>query len=136
ILIEDMYNLLIDKEWKIVERLGLFSKSINIKDKDDRLYMDFNYLQSLKWQKKEDLLNEELKKYKIDELRPIYKLSIYALMSDKNNFYKNIKNAIIVDEIAREDFFIWPLFREFRKDKDYKEKIKNLFNKVEREKQN
>ena len=55
--------------------------------------MDFNYFQSLKWQKKEDLLNEELKKYKVDELRPIYKLSIYALMSDKNNFYKNIKNA-------------------------------------------
>lgn len=136
ILIEDMYDLLIDKEWKIVERLGIFSRSINIKDKDDRLYMDFNYLQSLKWQKKEDLLNEELKKYKVDELRPIYKLAIYALMSDKNNFYKNIKNAIIVDEITREGFFLWPLFREFRKDKDYKEKIENLFNEVEREKQN
>lgn len=136
ILIEDMYNLLIDKKWKIVERLGIFSRAINIKDKDDRLYMNFNYLQSLKWQKKEDLLNEELKKYKINELRPIFKLAIYVLMNDKNNFYKNIKNAIIVDKITREDFFIWPLFREFRKDKDYKEKIENLFNEVKREKQN
>lgn len=136
ILLNDTFNLLIDKKWKIVERLGIFSRAINIKDKDYRLYMDFNYLQSLKWQKKEGLLNEELKKYKIDKLGPIFKLAKYVLMNDKNNFYKNIKNAIIVDKITREDFFIWPLFREFRKDKDYKEKIENLFNEVKKEKQN
>jgi len=118
-----MYEALLGEKWGIAERLGLFSKECDVYNEASRLYLDINYCQSLKWQNKDTKLRQELEKFDVSVLSPKYLLAIAALKSDKDGFYKNIDKAIEVDEMVEEDFMEWPLFRELRKDDEYKQKI-------------
>jgi hypothetical protein len=74
-------------------------------------------------------LKDELNKFNLSTLSPKYALAFYTLKSDTENFYKNIEKSIKIDNMTKEDFMEWPLFREFRKDEDYKEKIDKIFSK-------
>ncbi len=127
ILISSLYDALSKEEWAVAERLGLFSKECDVYNEESRLYLNINYLQSLKWQNKKEELEKELNKFDASGLSPKYKLAIYALKSDSKNFYKNIKKAIISDDLKKDDFMEWPLYREFRKDPDYEKKIEEAF---------
>ena len=122
-----MYDALSQKKWTVAERLGLFSKECKVSSERNRLYLNINYCQSLKWQNKKDDLGKNLEKFDTSTLSPKYILALCALKSDKHNFYKNIEGAIIVDEMKEEDFMEWPLFRELRKKPDYEERIKSAF---------
>jgi len=126
-LIRNMYDALCQEKWIVAERLGLFAKECKVFCERNRLYFDINYCQSLKWQNKKDKLEKELVKFDITTLSPIYILALYALKSDRHNFYKSIEGAIIVDKIKEVDFMEWPLFRELRKKPDYEERIKSAF---------
>ncbi len=126
---KDIYDLLLEENWKSAERLGLFGKKCKISNKEIRLILDVNYAQSLKWQDKEKKLKDELNKFNLSTLSPKYALAFYTLKSDTENFYKNIEKSIKIDNMTKEDFMEWPLFREFRKDEDYKEKIDKIFSK-------
>ncbi|GAI51847.1 unnamed protein product, partial [marine sediment metagenome] len=116
--------------WTCAERLGLFSKGCDVIDQACRLVLDVNYCQSLKWQGREDELQEELKKFDISALSPKFALAVCALRSDRDRFYDSIKNAVIVDKMSEENFTEWPLFRERRQDSDYEERIKAVFNSI------
>ena len=70
---------------------------------------------------------KELEKFDVSTLRPIYLLAYHALKSDIGNFYKHVKDAIILDSIDLNTFWDWPLFREFRDNPDYIKTIKSLF---------
>jgi hypothetical protein len=126
-LISCMYDALSQEKWTVVERLGLFSKECEVSNERSRLYLNINYCQSLKWQNKKEDLEKELLKFDTSTLSPKYILALCALKSDRNNFYKNIEGAIVVDEMKEDDFMEWPLFREFRKELDYEERIKLAF---------
>jgi len=122
-----IYNELSKERWKIAERLGLFSKICKVCKQQDRLYLDINYCQSLKWQGKKEELERELKKFDLSSLRPIYILAIHALKSDRENFYGSIENAVKVDDMIETQLMEWPLFRELKKDKEYEARIKSVF---------
>ena len=122
-----MYDALSQEKWTVAERLGLFSKECEVFNESHRFYLDINYCQSLKWQNKKDNLEKELVKFDTSTLSPKYRLALYALKSDKNNFYKSIEGAIIVDKMEEDDFMKWPLFRELRKEPKYEERIKSVF---------
>jgi len=126
-LIEIIYDTLREEEWKVAERLGLFSKECKVYDERNRLYLDVNYCQSLKWQNKTEQLEKELEKFDVSSLGPKYILALAALKSDREQFYRNIKKAIAIDEIKKENLMEWPLFREFRKDPEYEKRIKKAF---------
>ena len=126
-LIRNMYDALCQEKWIVAERLGFFSKECKAFCESNRLYFDINYCLSLKWQNKKDKLEKELLKFDRTTLSPIYILALYALKSDRHNFYKSIEGAIIVDKIKENDFMEWPLFRELRKKPDYEERIKSAF---------
>jgi len=126
-LTHNMYDTLCQEKWIVAERLGLFAKECKAFCESNRLYFDINYCQSLKWQNKKDKLEKELVKFDRTTLSPIYILALYALKSDRHNFYKSIEGAIIVDKIEEDDFMEWPLFRELRKKPDYEERIKSAF---------
>lgn len=127
ILIEVIYDLLLEEKWSLAERLGLFSKQCDVANERNRLYLDINYCQSLKWQGKKDELEEGLKKFDMSTLSPKYVCALSALKGDKDYFYKNIEKAIIVDNMKEKDFMEWPLFRELREDREYKENIRTAF---------
>jgi hypothetical protein len=131
---EGMYDALSQEKWTVAERLGLFAKGCKVSSERNRLYLNINYCQSLKWQNKKDDLEKELLKFDTSTLSPKYILALCALKSDRNNFYKNMEGAIIVDEMKEDDFMEWPLFREFRKEPDYEERIKSAFISVSQKK--
>jgi hypothetical protein len=126
-LIRNMYDALCQEKWIVAERLGLFAKECKVFCESNRLYLDINYCQSLKWQNKKDNLEKELVKFDTSTLSPKYILALYALKSDRHNFYKRIEGAIIIDKMEEGDFMEWPLFRELRKEPDYEERIKSAF---------
>jgi hypothetical protein len=126
----DIYDALLKENWIRAERLGLFSKECKVANQAFRLALDVNYCQSLKWQGKKNELEEELKKFDISALSPQFALAVYALRSDSDSFYKNIKHAITVDKMQEADFMTWPLFRELRQDTDYEERIKAVFSSI------
>jgi len=129
-LITDIYDILVKEDWACAERLGLFSKECDVKDHADRLILDINYCQSLKWQGKQDKLEEEIKKFDISALSPRFILAVCALKSDRDGFYSNVENAIVVDGMQEEHFMEWPLFRELRKDADYGDKIHSILTSI------
>jgi len=134
-LIICMYDALSQEKWTVAERLGLFSKECKVSSERNRLYLNINYCQSLKWQNKKDDLEKDLEKFDTSTLSPKYILALCALKSDRHNFYKNIEGAIIVDEMKEDDFMEWPLFRELRKKPDYEERIKSAFISVSQKEQ-
>lgn len=134
-LVLDIYDTLVKEDWMCAERLGLFSKGCVVTDQACRLVLDVNYCQSLKWQGKEDELQEELKKFDISALSPKFALTVYALRSDHAGFYRNVENAIRVDKMSKEDFMKWPLLRELRKDPDYVTRIETVFKSISEKKE-
>lgn len=134
ILIKTIYQALFEENWDIAERLGLYSKDCQVDSDRNRLYLDINYCQSLKWQNKQDELNKELEKFDVSSLRPIYLVAYYALKSDIKNFYRHITDAIIIDNMELDCFLDWPLFRDFRKDPNYRKTIASHFKSAKRKK--
>ena len=126
----DIYDALLKENWIRAERVGLFSKECKVANQAYRLVLDINYCQSLKWRGKITELEEELKKFDISALSPQFALALYALRSDRDNFYKNVEHAITVDMMKETDFMKWPLFRELRKDPDYEARIKAVFSSI------
>lgn len=118
-----IYDALCAENWRVAERLGLFSKGCQISSQQLRLYLDVNYCQSLKWQGKKTELEKELKQFDVSTLSPIYLVAVSALKSDADSFYSNIENAIKVDNMKKDDFMQWPLFRELRQTPDYEDRI-------------
>lgn len=131
-----IYDFLVRGKWANAERLGLYSKTCRVTTASDRLFLDINYCQSLKWQGKEKELKKELENFDISSLSPLYILAISALKSDKKTFYNTIRKAIVTDKIEKEIFTKWPLFREFREDSDYEKNIEKAFKNVSIEKAN
>ena len=126
-LINSMVKLLAREEWSIAERIGLFSKDVKASNKENRLILNINYCQSLKWQGKNAALGEELNKFDEANLQPKFMVALSALKSDKDGFYKNLKKAVARRQISQGDFDNWPLFRELRQDVEYDERIKKAF---------
>lgn len=129
-LINVMYEMLLEEKWMATERLGIFSRECKVHNTANRLYLDINYCQSLKWQKKSSDLEKELVAFDVSNLRPKYIIALHALKSDREGFYENIGKAIIVDEMVKENFIEWPLFRELRKDRTYEDRINDAFTKA------
>lgn len=127
---DSVYDALLEERWAIAERLGLFSKECDVGNQSNRLCLEINYWQSLKWQNKKDELEKELKRFDVSGLSPRYALALCALKSDRDGFYKNVKKAIITDKLTKEDLMEWPLFREFRRDPDFEKRIKRVFRSV------
>ncbi len=128
-LLKAIYNFLVEERWNIAERLSSYSKTCKVSGTSNRFFLDINYCQSLKWQGKEKELKEELKKFDISSLSPIY-IGLSAFKSDKETFYSTIKKAIITDKVEENMFSEWPLFKELREDPDYKKRIEAAFKNV------
>lgn len=126
----DIYDALLKEDWICAERLGLFSKECKVANQAYRLTLDVNYCQSLKWQGKTTELEEELKRFDVSALSPKFALAVYALRSDRNSFYRNVKHSISVDKMQQTDFMEWPLFRELKKDRDYEARIRMVFRSI------
>lgn len=125
-LIDSVYNALLEERWAIAEKLGLFARECKVNNERNRLCLDINYCQSLKWQNKKDELESELKKFDVTSLKPVYVVALCALESNHDGFYKNLKQAILAGNLTKDDLVEWPLFREFREDPNYAQKVRRI----------
>lgn len=131
-LIKTIYEALAEEKWHIAERLGFFAKECETYNERNRLYLAFNYCQSLKWQNKDEQLSKELELFDVSSFRPIYLLAYYALKSDMKSFFNHVTEAIVVDNMQVGDFLEWPIFREFRQDPNFLRRIKISFRAAKR----
>jgi hypothetical protein len=123
-LIAILYDLLKQERWVAAEKIGLASRQMGIKNNNQRLYININYLQALKWQGKTQQLKSEIAKIDLSALSPIFVLAFAALQSDSKKFYSYIPRVIASgDQLTRADFMEWPLFKELRADPKFKTRI-------------
>lgn len=127
ILLQVIYEALTREEWSVAERLGLFCKDIKVHNAAMRLMLDINYCQSLKWQGKKDELIAEMDKFDVSSLSPKFILALCALKGDKDGFYENLERAVVTEEMPKQYFDDWPLFRELRQDVEYNERVNKAF---------
>jgi len=90
--------------------------------------INVNYCLALKGQNKKEELEKEIKQIDISNLRPLFVLAYYALLDDKVNALKILRNAKTVDKIKWNQITEWPLFEGLRKDKDFILKAQKIFN--------
>jgi len=69
-------------------------------------------------------LTEELKKFDIEALSPLYKTAHCALTSDIEGFFVSVENAVKVDKVTETAFAEWPVFRELRNHPGFEEETK------------
>jgi len=114
-------------EYIIAEKVGSYGKRYNTYNNDFHFRININYCLALKGQNKKDELEKEIKEIDISNLSPIYVVAYYALMDDKVNTLKHLKNAKIVDDLKWEFVQEWPLFEGLRKDNDFMKKAEKIF---------
>lgn len=123
LLIDKIYDWLLEENWAVSEELAAYARTIEPSDEYNKLIFDVNYCQSLKWQNKDNALNKELKKFDTSGLATVFVLTVAALKSDIDTFYKNLDKAIADASIKEDDLYEWPIFREFREDANYKRNV-------------
>lgn len=126
-VIDFQYETLIKEDWHQGERIGLFTKKLEVSDASHRLIFDINYCQCLKWMGRKKDLYAELKKFDKSGLSPMYLLALAALEDNKEEFYINVEKVAAIGELQREVFDEWPLFRDLRKNIDYSERISKAY---------
>ena len=135
-LMQDMYEILLKEKWELAERLGLIIKENDclktISNNAIKLVLFINYCQALKWQNKNSELEKELSNIDTSSLSPKFILGVSALKDDEKTFYENIENAIIVDNMTKDYFEEWPIFRNFRKNPEYMNRIQKVFKKIDK----
>lgn len=121
---------LIREDWKVAERLGLFGRNIDINSDEHKYMLTFYYCESLKQQGRKEELNKELENINEEGLSPMFMATICALKDDKDSFYKYVKKVAEMGKIRKDVFYApydWPVFNNFRKDKDYKDNVEKAF---------
>lgn len=124
-------NLLLEEKWSLAQKMSQYGEKSNPYNEEHRLLFYFNYCQSLKWQKKNKELEKELDKLDTSSLKPKYLAAHSALINDIPNFYKYVKKAVASGDLDKDHLFDWPIFREIRKNKNFRVKINRIFREIE-----
>jgi len=117
------------EKWKLAERLGSFSKNIQIQSEDDKNKIMICYCETLRRQNK----NEEFKKEfnKLNNIgSPMFLAALCALRDDIEGFYVHVRKIAEAGKISKDVFFDtreWPVFNEFRRVEGYKANIEKAF---------
>jgi hypothetical protein len=127
-LIDMTYEGNLEKEFIVSEKIGNYGRRYNIFNNEYKFMINVNYCLALKGQNKKEELEKEIKQIDISNLRPLFVLAYYALLDDKVNALKILRNAKTVDKIKWNQITEWPLFEGLRKDKDFILKAQKIFN--------
>ncbi len=131
-LIDTIFDLLCEEEWPLAEKIGLYAKNCVKVKTASNLILRVNYCQALKWQNKNAELETELRQFDLSAMSPEFLLAIAALKSDAHSFYLHLRDAISVKRISKDDLMLWPLFRELRKEKNFRRRVGAAYASVSR----
>lgn len=123
------YEDLLAKNYEIVLKTCKYAEIIipkNNVQEDFLLRIKINYAIALK-RTNSPKLNEILKAIKVGTATPIFKIAHKILSNDFENIENEIKKAIILEEINKDQYLEWPIFEEIRNMNVVDEKILKLF---------
>lgn len=131
IICEDIFELLKNEKYSLILKYYESCKNIDFIDGELEIVAKVNYLLALKYSGAQEKFNRELNKVKTSHIKRQYQLAFAVLHGDKKKFY----NLINKSTLSLEYWETWPLFKEFRKDKELSEKVyKKLISTLNRNK--
>lgn len=124
--------LLTNKNELVLKICEYIDKNIKPRNDDEESYIlraKVNNCIALKRLGKNEILTNKLKGIRTSSMSPIFKIAKHLLKNEHKETIPLIKQAIIVDELMKDDFIEWPLFEDIRKDEKFKELAENEFEK-------
>jgi len=128
-IIEYIYNLLKYEKWELAQTIGEFGLKLkNFHEERNERIICINYAQAYKWSGNNSRAIEIIDSYDWSSSIDEFKLALHLI---KDNF-KEAKNTMIKignksSWIDKESYHDWPLFREFRKSKDFLTAYKKIY---------
>lgn len=119
LLLELAFNHLLDERWKVAESLSLFLVKDMHMAESRRLSGQINYWQSLKWQGRFEEVRSEVEKSDFSAKEPIFKLALYALLDDKERFFRLLPSVLKNEGLSYHALDTWPIFRGMRLSEEY-----------------
>lgn len=99
-------------------------KNIKPRNDDEESYIlraKINNCIALKRLGKDTILNNKLKGIRTSSMSPIFKIAKHLLKNEHKETISLINQAIIVDDLMKDDFMEWPLFEDIRLDEEFNE---------------
>ena len=124
--------LLTNKNELVLKICEYIDKNIKPRNDDEESYIlraKVNNCIALKRLGKSEILTNKLKGIRTSSMSPIFKIAKHLLKNEHKETIPLIKQAIIVDELMKDDFMEWPLFEDIRRDEKFKELAENEFEK-------
>jgi len=128
------YEDLVEKNYDVVLKTCKYAEAIipkNNEQEDFLMRIKMNYAIALK-RTNDPKLSEVLKTIKVGTATPIFKAVFKILSNDYEDLEKEIKNAIILEELDKEKYLEWPIFEEIRNMDVLDEKIVSMFQEDEK----
>ena len=114
-LTEIAYEHLVHENWAVAESLSRFASQDTGAAEHTRLVGQINHMQSLKWQGREQELNDMLTTVDYRAKEPVFRLCLMALRDEVDELVDILPKAIERENLQLEHLREWPIFREVRK---------------------
>ncbi|WP_250252989.1 hypothetical protein [Chryseobacterium sp. Marseille-Q3244] len=118
------------KNYDTVAKICKYAEVIipkNSEQEDNLLRIKINHAIALK-RTNNPKLSEILKTIKVGTATPIFKVAHKILCGDFNDIDSEIKKAIILEELNKDQYLEWPIFEEVRNITDIDTKVMTLLN--------
>jgi hypothetical protein len=127
-VIERELDLLHGERWSLAKTIGEFAfKQRKFSSERTRLVTLINFAQALKWQGERDAARAVLEKQDWSSATADFDLAVAVLSDRFDDAAELMKRAVTGEKIEREEFHAWPLFREFRKSKQFLKTYRSIF---------
>ncbi len=126
-LLSHLFQMRVDEEYDVLERIGLFVKEIKVHTAETRHELDMHYCLAIKEKGGKSELKAELSKFDESALTPHEMLYVSALKNDMDSFCENLKKAGSVIGMPKAAFYQDPFFKELRNNANYKKMIEEAF---------
>ena len=127
-----IYEAICEKNYNIAIELSAFAtaKSTKHANRLDEVYFVLNYAQAFKWNGNEEKCKEILMGYDFSAMTNDILVAKYALEDDVEKVISSMISIGNTSRIMTEEAFVnWEIFREMRKNKDYRKTFEEIFQK-------
>lgn len=128
---QQLASLKISRWWRVVELGNMMDTEKELRESilsdQMRRIMAVNQAQALKWDGKDSECNRLLEQYDWSSVGNEFKLAEAVLRDDWKRAAGFMRRLGVCTEVTKSDYLDWPLFRQFRKSKEFADVFKEVF---------
>lgn len=131
ILITCVFDLIVDKHYKIAINVSNFARDEKVfkRNLKDKAFIELNLAQAYKWSDNPDKCQKLLDSMDVSIMNNDLKIPKLTLEEKYDEVYSLMISVGDRSEILRkESYRDWPIFKEIRKEKEFAETFKKIFN--------